>query len=210
VAGNSQVREFAGETREAAIASAARYFGVSEEELDYKAVEGSPVSGLGGRSLVIAAPRGQLQMRGDRPREGGRGDRGGRGRDRGDRDRGRSGDRDRGRGGRGRERGDRGSERGGRSSAGDRSDRGDRGGRDRDRGRAREESDRPLSPEEQELERMAQEAAQHVREDGEPQLLPAMNSKERWVVHNALKSEAGISSQSEGDGPMRRVKILPA
>ncbi|MEE9281019.1 MAG: R3H domain-containing nucleic acid-binding protein [Myxococcota bacterium] len=57
---------------------------------------------------------------------------------------------------------------------------------------------------------MAQEAAQHVREDGEPQLLPAMNSKERWVVHNTLKSETGIRSQSEGEGPMRRVKILPA
>lgn len=57
---------------------------------------------------------------------------------------------------------------------------------------------------------MAQEAAQRVREDGEPQLLPAMSSKERWVVHNALKSETGISSQSEGEGPMRRVKILPA
>ncbi len=209
MAGRSQVRDFAGESREAAIASAARYFGVSEEELDYKAVEDSPVSGLGDRSLVIAAPKGQLHMGGDRPREGGRGDRGGRGREHGDRDRGRSGDRDRGRGGRGRERGDRGPERGGRSAR-DRGDRGERGGRDRDRDRDRGGSDRPLSPEEQELERMAQEAAQHVREDGEPQLLPAMNSKERWVVHNALKSEAGISSQSEGDGPMRRVKILPA
>lgn len=201
MAGHSQVREFAGETREAAIASAARYFGVSEDELDYKAVEDSPVSGLGDRSLVIAAPKGELHMRGERPREGRRGDREGRGRERGDR--GRSGG-DRGRGGRGR---DRGSERGGRSSA---RDRGDRNDRDRDRDRDRGGSDRPLSPEEQELERMAQEAAQHVREDGEPQLLPAMNSKERWVVHNALKSEAGISSQSEGDGPMRRVKILPA
>ncbi len=57
---------------------------------------------------------------------------------------------------------------------------------------------------------MAHEAAQHVRDDGEPQLLPAMTSKERWVVHNALKEESGIRSQSEGDGPMRRVKIFPA
>lgn len=57
---------------------------------------------------------------------------------------------------------------------------------------------------------MAHEAAQHVRDDGEPQLLPAMTSKERWVVHHALKEESGIRSQSEGDGPMRRVKILPA
>ncbi len=36
-----------------------------------------------------------------------------------------------------------------------------------------------------------------------------MSSKERWVVHNALKDERGIRSESEGDGPVRRVKILP-
>ncbi len=177
MAGQSEVREFAADTREEAIAKAARYFGVPEEEIDYKAVEDTPVSGLGTRSLVIAAPKGRLQMRTDR---GGDGRRGG----------------DRGREGRGRDRGERG-----------------RGGRDRDRDRDRDsdrDPDRPRTPEEQELERMAHEAAQHVRDDGEPQLLPAMTSKERWVVHHALKEESGIRSQSEGDGPMRRVKILPA
>ena len=206
MAGQSEVREFAADTREEAIAKAARYFGVPEEEIDYNEVEDTPVSGLGTRSLVIAAPKGRLQMRTDRGGDGRRGgDRGreGRGRDRGERERG-GRDRDRDRGPRGR---DRGAERGGRSER-DRGERGS-GGRDRDRDSDRD-SDRPRTPEEQELERMAHEAAQHVRDDGEPQLLPAMTSKERWVVHHALKEESGIRSQSEGDGPMRRVKILPA
>ncbi len=208
----SQVREFAAETREEAIAKAASYFGLAEAELDYKAVEETPVSGLGTRALVIAAPRGQLQMRSDRGGESRRGDRDrnsrgrDRDRDRGERgrggDRGRGGERTRGRGGRG---GDRGAGRGDRGGRGAR-ERGN-GGRDRDRDH---DSERPLTEEERELEKMAQEAARHVRDDGEPQLLPAMSSKERWVVHNALKDEAGIRSESEGDGPVRRVKILPA
>ncbi len=210
MASRSEVREFAAETRDEAISRAASYFGLAEAELDYKAVEEeTPVSGLGTRVLVIAAPKGRLQMRsGGDGRRGDR-DRNGRGRDRdrdrGDRgrdgDRGRGGERTRGRGGRDRERGDR----GGRGPR-ERGDRG-RGGGDRDRDR---DQDRPLTEEERELEKMAQEAARHVRDDGEPQLLPAMSSKERWVVHNALKDESGIRSESEGDGPVRRVKILPA
>ncbi len=207
----SQVREFAADTREEAIAKAASYFGLAEAELDYKAVEETPVSGLGTRALVIAAPRGQLQMRSDRGGESRRGDRDrnsrgrDRDRDRGDRGRGgdRGGERTRGRGGRGRDRGAERGDRGGRGPR-ERDERGS-GGRDRDR-----DDDRPLTEEERELEKMAQEAAKHVRDDGEPQLLPAMSSKERWVVHNALKDEAGIRSESEGDGPVRRVKILPA
>ncbi len=210
MASRSEVREFAGETRDEAISKAASYFGLPEAELDYKAVEEeTPIAGLGTRVLVIAAPKGHLQMRsGGDGRRGDR-DRNGRGRDRDrgergrDGDRGRGGERTRGRGGRGR---DRGSERGDRGGRGprERGDRG-RGGGDRDR-----DQDRPLTEEERELEKMAQEAARHVREDGEPQLLPAMSSKERWVVHNALKDESGIRSESEGDGPIRRVKILPA
>ncbi len=203
----SQVREFAADTREEAIAKAASYFGLAEAELDYKAVEETPVSGLGTRALVIAAPRGQLQMRSDRGGDSRRGDRDrnsrGRDRDRDRGDRGRGGERTRGRGGRGRDRGAERGDRGGRGAR-ERDERGS-GGRDRDR-----DDDRPLTEEERELEKMAQEAAQHVRDDGEPQLLPAMSSKERWVVHNALKDEAGIRSESEGDGPVRRVKILPA
>jgi predicted RNA-binding protein Jag len=37
-----------------------------------------------------------------------------------------------------------------------------------------------------------------------------LNSRERWVVHNALKDVSGVSSESVGDGRLKRVKIVPA
>jgi len=73
--------------------------------------------------------------------------------------------------------------------------------------RAREPYDRDID--EAELERMAKEAARSVRESGESELLPAMNSRERWFVHNALKDERGVRSESEGEGARKRVKIFP-
>lgn len=60
------------------------------------------------------------------------------------------------------------------------------------------------------LERMAREAAEIVRRSGEPELLRPMNSRERWVVHNTLKDERGVRSDSEGEGPRKRVRITPA
>jgi len=59
------------------------------------------------------------------------------------------------------------------------------------------------------LERMAREGAEIVRRSGEPELLRPMNSRERWVVHNALKDERGVRSESEGEGPRKRVRISP-
>ena len=59
------------------------------------------------------------------------------------------------------------------------------------------------------LERMAREAAEIVRRSGEPELLRPMNSRERWVVHNTLKDERGVRSESEGEGPRKRVRITP-
>lgn len=59
------------------------------------------------------------------------------------------------------------------------------------------------------LERMAREAAEIVRRSGEPELLRPMNSRERWVVHNTLKDERGVRSESEGEGPRKRVRIAP-
>jgi predicted RNA-binding protein Jag len=74
--------------------------------------------------------------------------------------------------------------------------------------RGRDPEDRDID--EAELERLARDAARAVRESGEPQLLPPMNSRERWFVHNALKDERGVRSESEGDGARKRVKIFPA
>jgi hypothetical protein len=74
--------------------------------------------------------------------------------------------------------------------------------------RGRDGEDRDID--EVELERLAHDAAKTVRESGQPELLPPMNSRERWFVHNALKEERGVRSESEGEGARKRVKILPA
>jgi len=82
------------------------------------------------------------------------------------------------------------------------------GGRGDRPGRSRDPEDRDID--EVELERLAKDVARAVRESGEAELLPPMNSRERWFVHNALKEERGVRSESEGEGARKRVKILPA
>lgn len=57
---------------------------------------------------------------------------------------------------------------------------------------------------------MARRSAETVRETGDPVLLSPLNSYERFLVHNALKEEAGIVSQSQGEGLMKQIRILPA
>jgi predicted RNA-binding protein Jag len=91
----------------------------------------------------------------------------------------------------------------------------ERPSRDGRRGGSR--PDRPARPRDSDerdidevaLERMAREAAEIVRRSGEPELLRPMNSRERWVVHNTLKDERGVRSESEGEGPRKRVRITP-
>lgn len=106
------------------------------------------------------------------------------------------GDRDRGRDrGRGRDR-DRGQGR-------------DRG-RDRDRSPRSERGDRPEGPEVEEFTRLAREVAERVRQEGRDELLPPMTSRERWLIHNALMDEPGVTSESEGEGASKRVRVRPA
>jgi len=81
------------------------------------------------------------------------------------------------------------------------------GGRDRDRGAAPRDDDGPKNPE---LERRAVEVAERVRDTGEASTLDEMSSRDRWVVHNAIKDVNGVRSESVGDGRLKRVKILPA
>jgi|GEM_PF-3117984 len=57
------------------------------------------------------------------------------------------------------------------------------------------------------LEKLAQESAAEVSKTGEPVVLRPMNSKERWVIHNAVKEFRGLRSESTGEGRTRRVKI---
>lgn len=60
-----------------------------------------------------------------------------------------------------------------------------------------------------ELEALAQTAIDEVKQTGEPVRLAAMNAFERKVVHDVVTA-AGLSSESEGVDPDRRIVITPA
>jgi len=60
-----------------------------------------------------------------------------------------------------------------------------------------------------ELEALAAEVVGRVRESGEPEPLAAMSPFERKVVHDAVAA-AGLTSESEGVEPRRRVVVLPS
>jgi spoIIIJ-associated protein len=60
-----------------------------------------------------------------------------------------------------------------------------------------------------ELEALAAEVVGRVRESGEQESLAAMSPFERKVVHDAVAA-AGLTSESEGVEPRRRVVVLPS
>ena len=60
-----------------------------------------------------------------------------------------------------------------------------------------------------ELESVAAGAVERVRADGEPVKLDPMSPFERKVVHDVV-ADAGLRSESEGEGQDRRVVIFPA
>ena len=60
-----------------------------------------------------------------------------------------------------------------------------------------------------ELEALAAEVVGRVRESGEQEALAAMTPFERKVVHDAVAA-AGLTSESEGVEPRRRVVVLPS
>jgi len=61
----------------------------------------------------------------------------------------------------------------------------------------------------QELEIMAQKAAEKVKVTKVPFVFDPMNAQDRRIIHTALVDFQGIRTESEGDGQMRRVKVLP-
>jgi spoIIIJ-associated protein len=61
----------------------------------------------------------------------------------------------------------------------------------------------------QELELMAQKAAEKVKVTKVPFVFDPMNAQDRRIIHTALVDVQGIRTESEGDGQMRRVKVLP-
>ncbi|HMV49463.1 MAG TPA: R3H domain-containing nucleic acid-binding protein [Blastocatellia bacterium] len=62
----------------------------------------------------------------------------------------------------------------------------------------------------EELQLMAQKAAERVRTSKVPFVFDPMSAQDRRAIHTALVDIDGIRTESEGDGQMRRVKVLPA
>jgi spoIIIJ-associated protein len=100
----NEAHEFIGDDRAEAVRKAVSFFGIDEDGLSVRALDGTTVYGLSGRTVVVAVPKNRAPVRraegGERGERGDRGDRGERG-ERGRRDRGRR-DREDGRRGEGR------------------------------------------------------------------------------------------------------------
>lgn len=62
----------------------------------------------------------------------------------------------------------------------------------------------------EELQLMAQKAAERVKTSKVPFVFDPMSAQDRRAIHTALVDIDGIRTESEGDGQMRRVKVLPA
>ena len=58
------------------------------------------------------------------------------------------------------------------------------------------------------LQDLAADAISEVETSGEPVRLSPMNPYQRKIVHDAVAA-AGLSSESEGEEPRRRVVVLP-
>jgi spoIIIJ-associated protein len=62
----------------------------------------------------------------------------------------------------------------------------------------------------EELRLSAQTAAERVKRTGAPFRFNPMNSRERRVIHLALRGETAVRSESAGAGPGRQVVVYPA
>jgi spoIIIJ-associated protein len=62
----------------------------------------------------------------------------------------------------------------------------------------------------EELRLSAQTAAEKVRRTGVPFRFNPMNSRERRVLHLALRNDTAVRSESSGSGPARQVVVYPA
>lgn len=60
-----------------------------------------------------------------------------------------------------------------------------------------------------ELRLTAATAAENVERTGRPFALNPMNSRERRIIHLALAENPAVRTESEGDGPRRKVVIYP-
>jgi spoIIIJ-associated protein len=60
-----------------------------------------------------------------------------------------------------------------------------------------------------ELQQAAQVAAEHVRRTTEPYRFSPMSSRERRIVHLALREEKDLRTESDGEGGRRSVVVYP-
>jgi spoIIIJ-associated protein len=61
----------------------------------------------------------------------------------------------------------------------------------------------------EELRRLALKVAREVRDRGTSRLLQPLNPAERRVVHLAIADEIGVSTDSEGEGYLKRIRVRP-
>jgi len=62
----------------------------------------------------------------------------------------------------------------------------------------------------EELRMSAQTAAERVKKSRQPFHFSPMNSRERRILHLALRDETDVRSESVGEGPIRQVVIVPS
>jgi spoIIIJ-associated protein len=62
----------------------------------------------------------------------------------------------------------------------------------------------------EELRMSAQAASERVKKSRQPFHFSPMNSRERRILHLALRGETDVRSESVGEGPIRQVVIVPA
>ena len=62
----------------------------------------------------------------------------------------------------------------------------------------------------EELRLSAMTAAEKVKRTGQPFRFNSMNSRERRIIHMALRGETEVRSESLGSGPARQVVVYPA
>jgi spoIIIJ-associated protein len=62
---------------------------------------------------------------------------------------------------------------------------------------------------EKRLKEYAQQVAQQVQETGKDEILDLMNPYERRIVHIAVNQVPGITSESIGEGFLKRIKVFP-
>ena len=98
-------------------------------------------------------------------------------------------------------------ERGARSEADDESEEGgERRPRERRERRPRREEDGERTTKDQ-LEQQALDAAKEVKRWGEPVTLPEMNAHDRRIIHVTLKDDPELTTESMGEGAMKKVVI---